>query len=237
MSQLTLTRCTSECEHCHRHLPGTFCNLSTNVLRDYETIGMHMVLPKGAILFQEGEPSHYAIVVCDGQVKMSSNSKDGKTLILKIATDGDVLGLGAVIMGKPYEVTAETLGPTYVKSMRAEDFVEFLARHGEASMHASQALSQEYKAAFFSARLLALAPSAAGRLAAVLLGWGRAAAIGKMEMRFTMALTHEDLASIAGTSRETVTRVLGKFQRDKLIQVRGASILITAPDRLAALAA
>jgi CRP/FNR family transcriptional regulator, cyclic AMP receptor protein len=51
-------------------------------------------------------------------------------------------------------------------------------------------------------------------------------------MRFTMALTHEELANMVGSSRETVTRMLGRFKRDKLIQMRGSSILILSQERL-----
>jgi len=52
-----------------------------------------------------------------------------------------------------------------------------------------------------------------------------------------MSLTHEDLANLIGTSRETVTRMLGKFKRDKLIQMRGATIVLLAPDKLEVMAA
>lgn len=51
-----------------------------------------------------------------------------------------------------------------------------------------------------------------------------------------MALTHGDLANLAGTSRETVTRTLGKFQREKVIQVHGASMTILDPEKLSQLA-
>ena len=84
---------------------------------------------------------------------------------------------------------------------------------------------------------MALSGSASGKLASLLLDWGRVAGCGKLEMRFTMALTHDDLASFTATTRETVTRALGKFQRDKLIAIRGNSIHILCPERLAALAA
>jgi CRP/FNR family transcriptional regulator len=134
-------------------------------------------------------------------------------------------------------VTAETIEPTEVKHIRQPDFLSFVARHGEASLHAAKALSEDYRAAFFDARRLALSGSAAGRLASVLLDWGKAASCGKPEMRFTMALTHEELANMAGISRETVTRLLGRFRKEKLIQVRGASILILSPERLETLAA
>jgi CRP/FNR family transcriptional regulator len=56
-------------------------------------------------------------------------------------------------------------------------------------------------------------------------------------MRFTMALTHEELANLVGSSRETVTRTLSRFKRDKLIQVHGTSILILSPEKLAQLSA
>jgi CRP/FNR family transcriptional regulator len=106
-------------------------------------------------------------------------------------------------------------------------------------LHAAKSLADEYKAAFFDARRLALSGSAAGRLASVLLEWGKASSsCGQhAEMRFTMALTHEELASLVGSSRETITRMLGRFRKERLIEVRGSSILILAPARLEQLAA
>jgi CRP/FNR family transcriptional regulator len=165
-------------------------------------------------------------------VKLSCTSRDGKTLILKIAAPGDVLGLGAVISNTPYEVTAEAIEPIRIKNLRKDVFVAFLERHGEVSMHAAQSLSEEYKTAFFDAKRLALAPSAAGRLASVLLEWGRSACCGQPVMKFTMSLTHEELANLAGTSRETVTRALGRMQKQKLIQINGSSITILSPEKL-----
>jgi CRP/FNR family transcriptional regulator, cyclic AMP receptor protein len=209
-----------------------FCNMDTASLADFESIGLQATLPKGAKVFQEDEPSNGVFVICTGQVKLSCTSKEGRTLILKIGMPGDVLGLGAVISGSRYEVTAETIETTEIKSIRREDFLSFIRKHGEASLHAAKALSEEHKAAFFDARRLALSGSAAGRLASVLLDWGKAASCGKSEMSFTMALTHEDLANLIGSSRETVTRMLGRFKREKLIQMRGTSLRILSPERL-----
>jgi CRP/FNR family transcriptional regulator, cyclic AMP receptor protein len=104
-------------------------------------------------------------------------------------------------------------------------------------MHAARALSDEYRAAFFDVKRLALSVSAAARLASVLLDWGRESSYGKTEMRFTMTLTHEELASLIGSSRETVTRMLGRFRRDKLIEIHGMTMLILAPDKLEQMAA
>jgi CRP/FNR family transcriptional regulator, cyclic AMP receptor protein len=232
MSPLSVARPVRDCGSCELRSLRMFCNLDAEALSDFGSIGVQANLPKGAMLFREDGPSHGVFVICTGQVKLSCTSREGRTLILKIAMPGDVLGLGAVISGSTYEVTAETIEPTQIKSIRREDFLSFLQKHGEASLHAAKSLSEEYKAAFFDARRLALSGSAAGRLAGVLLDWGRAASCGKPEMRFTMALTHEELANLVGSSRETVTRMLGRFKRQKLIQMRGASILILSPEKL-----
>lgn len=210
-----------------------FCNLSPEQLKDFDSIGVQWKLSKGAILFQEDDPCDNVAVICDGQVKLSCTSSEGKTLILKIACPGDVLGLGAAISGTHYEVTAEAIEPSLIKNIHRNEFMAFLERHGEASMRAALSLSEEYKAAFYDAKRLALAPSAGGRVAAILLDWGRNASCGKAQLQFTMSLTHEELANMAGTSRETVTRVLGRLQKEKLIRIHGTSITILSAEKLA----
>src|SRR5580658_6244264 len=227
------TRPLLDCANCEHRSLRMFCNLDEPALADYAAIGVETNYPKGTTLFYENAKGNGVFVVCTGQVKLFCNSREGKTLILKIAMPGDVLGLGAVISGTTFEVTAETIEPTQIKNIQRDEFLQFLHKHGEGSLHAAKALSEDYRAAFFDARRLALSASVAGRLAGVLLDWGKTAATcGKYEMRFTMALTHEELANLVGSSRETVTRMLTRFKRDKLIQVRGASILILSPERL-----
>ena len=237
-TSLTLSPKLLDCINCEHRSLRAFCNLDEAALNDYAKIGVENSFARGVTLFDEGGRSKGVYVVCTGQVKLFCTSKEGKTLILKIAMPGDVLGLGAVLSNSTYEVTAETIQPTQIKSIGREEFLRFLDKHGEGSLHAAKALSDDYKAAFFDARRLALSGSAAGRLAGVLLDWGKAAgSCGKLEMRFTMALTHEELANMVGTSRETVTRMLSRFKREKLIEMRGSSILILAPELMEKLVA
>jgi len=221
-----------DCVNCeHRHL-RLFCNLTPDALRDFDSIGVLVSHSRGAKLFAEGDTARNVFVLCSGQAKVSSTSREGKTMILKIAGPGDLLGLNAVLADVPHEVTAETIEPCQVKTMRKEEFMDFLNKHGVASMHAAQSLSAEYMTVFHDAKRLALSSSAAGRLAHLLLEWGRTASYGKQELRFTMALTHEEIANMAVTSRETVTRLLNQFRRDKLISIKGASMTILKPEAL-----
>lgn len=222
----------SDCNNCSHRILGMFCNLAPETLAELNSVGRIISVPSGAIITREDEPADRVLILCEGQVKLSCTSREGRTLNLKIAIPGEVIGLSAVISGSPFEVTAEAILPTTVNIVRRDDFLAFIQRHGEASMHASQALALEYKAAFSDARSLALSGTVAGRVASLLLGWGRAASCGELEMCFHMALTHDDLANFAGTTRESITRTLGKFQKDKLIEIRGASVHILAPKKL-----
>ena len=71
----------------------------------------------------------------------------GTTLIVKIAEAGEVLGASAGILGKPYEVSAETLEPAQINFIRREDFMAFLNSHPEACLHTAQQLSEKYYSA------------------------------------------------------------------------------------------
>ena len=221
-----------DCLHCeHRHL-RVFCNLTDEALEHYDRIGILMNFERGAKLFSEGDPVRNIYVICQGQVKISSVSRSGRALILKIAGPGDLMGLSAALANVPYEVSAEVIEPCQVKVMRRQEFLDLLDRHGVASMRAAQSLSNAYMTVFYDAKRLALSNSAAGRLARVLLDWGRAVAGGHAEIKFTMTLTHEELANLAGISRETVTRLLSQFRRDQWVLVRGSSMTILQPEQL-----
>ena len=99
-----------------------FCSLGAGALDDFESIGAHSTLPRGAKLFQENSPSQGVFVICSGQVKLSCTSREGRTLILKIAMPGDVLGLGAVISGSKYEVTARRCSRRRSRAFAAKSF-------------------------------------------------------------------------------------------------------------------
>ncbi len=227
----------TDCLHCQNRTFGMFCNFSQVVLADFNRLGRLFSVPTGAILTREGYPGDRILIVCSGQVKLYCVSKEGKTLNLKIASPGDVLGLSAVISGSTFELTSEAMAPTSVNIVGRDDFLAFLRRHSEASLHSTHSLAAEYRSAVSDARNLALCGSVAGRVASLLLDWGRSASSGRHEIRFNMALTHDDLANFAGSTRETVTRTLGNFQKDKLIQIRGATVQILLPDKLAQLVA
>lgn len=210
-----------------------FCDLSKNALVGLDGISSQANYPKGAILFVEGQEPRGVFVVCSGRVKLSAGSAGGKTLILRIAESGEVVGLPGTISGKPYEVTAEAIEPIQANFIKREPFLRFLREHGEAALRVAEILSGIYQATYREVRYLGLSGSAAGKLARYLLDFAQNH--GKPDgakLRATMILTQAEIAEMIGASRETVTRLLATFKRKNLIELHGSSLIIKDTEAL-----
>jgi CRP/FNR family transcriptional regulator len=215
------------CVTCELRADRLFCNLSLPVLQAFEAIKYATVYPKGAMLFVEGQSPRGIFVMCNGRVKLSTCSSDGKTIITQIAGPGEVIGLSATISGRAYEVTAETLAPCQVNFVRREDFLRFLAENSEAALRVATHLSNYYHIAYEQVRSLGLARSAPAKLAKLLLEW--CDGDGKMTdqgIRLKVLLTHEEIAQMIGSSRETVTRMLAELRAREIIEQKGSSLFV-----------
>ncbi|HEV2964539.1 MAG TPA: Crp/Fnr family transcriptional regulator [Candidatus Angelobacter sp.] len=213
-----------------------FGNLQGETRARFEAIGEETSVARGESLFMEGQEQRYMYVVCSGRVKLSVSSREGKSVILRIAGQGDVLGLSAALAGTAHDVTAVVLENCTVKAFRVRDFLAFLENHPEAAMEATRCVLQEYKVVFNNVCRLALPNTVAGRLANLLLELRNTPFTQSPDRRLTMALTHEEIAGMTGTSRETVSRVLQQFQRDKFICIKGSSLTVLQPEALEQLA-
>lgn len=233
------------CLLCQLRQENFFCALPQPALEAFERLKFTAAYPAGAVLFVEGQTPRGVYLLCRGRVKLSTTSSEGKTLILKIVHPGELLGLHATVSNAPYEITAETAQPCQLNFIKREDFLRFLEQHGEACLRAAQHLSQDCHAAYQQIRSLGLSHSAPERLARLLLEWatdehveliGEATSSGKrsgprasgrsLEQRIKVALTHEEIAQIIGTSRETVTRTLADFRKKQIATLKGSTLVI-----------
>src|SRR6266700_2382640 len=108
-----------------------FCNLSQRSLEGLDAISSSATYPKGAILFVEGQDPRGVFVLCNGRAKLTASAADGKSLILRIADPGELVGLPGTISGTPYEVTAEALEPLEANFIPRDAFLHFLRENGE----------------------------------------------------------------------------------------------------------
>jgi CRP/FNR family transcriptional regulator len=123
-------------------------------------------------------------------------------------------------------LTGETLQPCQLDFVRRDDFLRFLENHGDACLHAAQHLSQNCQSAYEMIRSLGLSHSVSEKLARLVLEWASDGDNTKDGIRIKISLTHEEIAQLIGTSRETVTRVLSEFRQKKLAQLRGSTLMI-----------
>lgn len=219
------------CKNCKRRTDGFFCQLSPAAVKDFDAIKSSAAYPKGAMLFMEKQDARGVFVLCEGEVKLSISSAEGKTLIMRVAKSGEILGLMAGWSGVPYEVTAETIRPCLVAFVRREDFQRFVAKHPEASQGVARQLSVQYQAACEQLHTLGLSVSAHEKLARLLLSWSASSQQTKEGSRTKVPLTHEEIAEFIGTTRETVTRTLSDFKDRHLVTIQGSTMMI--PDRTA----
>lgn len=214
------------CEKCPLRKAGHFCCLASETLRELNACSHSSSYPQHAVLTTEGQPARGVFIVCQGRVKLTSMSKEGRSVILRIAQAGEVIGLSAVIANNVYESTAETLVPTQVRFVAGNDVLRIIRTHPEAAIHASQSLSRECASAYNEIRSLALAPTCASKLATLLLSWCPPRSNSGHEVRINSHFTQEEMAEMIGTSRETVTRLLSDFKKQRVIEARGAGFCI-----------
>jgi CRP/FNR family transcriptional regulator, cyclic AMP receptor protein len=132
------------CLTCKLHADRIFCNLSDSSLQTFENIKFTTAYPPGAVLFVEGQSPRGIFVLCKGSAKLSVNSSGGKTMIVKLAEPGEMLGLSATMSGKPYEVTAQTIDPCQVKFFKRDDFLTFLKNDVEVCFKVAEQLGEKY---------------------------------------------------------------------------------------------
>jgi CRP/FNR family transcriptional regulator, cyclic AMP receptor protein len=221
-----------KCQTCKLKSTGFLCNLSAAATKDFEAIRYSSMYPANSMLFLENEPARGIYLLCSGEVKLSVSSRGGKTLILRIAKPGDILGLMANMSASPYEASAETLHPCQIAFIRHDDFMGYIRKYPEVYQTVVQQLSGQYAVACEQLRTVGLSTSAHEKLARLLLHWSFEGKLTPEGTQIKVPLTHEQIAECVGSTRETVTRTLSEFRNKHLVLFKGATMIITNPAAL-----
>jgi CRP/FNR family transcriptional regulator, cyclic AMP receptor protein len=203
-----------------------FCNLSAAAAHRLNEIRSTAIYPRAAMLFIEGQQPRGVFVLCTGKVKLSTSSQEGKTIITKISDPGDVLGLNATISNRPYEVTAEMVEPGQANFIPRDAMLQFLRDFGEVAVRVAELLSRNYYTAYEEIRTLGLTSSPAEKLAKLLLSWSTESGNSHNPPQLRLTLTHEEIAEMIGTTRETVSRLFSEFKKKQLVQLKGSILVI-----------
>ena len=175
---------------------------------------------RGKVLFAEGEPARGVYILRTGRAAVAISSSEGRVIILRMAHAGDVLGLNSVLRSSAYDATVKTLEPCCTSFIPRAELIELMGTSQAGTQAVLKILSHELNELTARTRSLLLPQTASARLAKLMLEWR------KQSVRIDRVFTHEEIAQMICSSRETVTRLLASLSRRNIIEVTSDSILI-----------
>lgn len=217
--------------HHNARYPFPAC-LSQHHLAGLRRLNRGRFFSKGAVLFRSGEKSTGVYIVLEGAVKTSVNSEQGKTMVLGLFGPGTVLGLAAAVSGRVHVATAEALRPTRVLFVSRQDLVREIRQDATAARQTAELLSEAYYFTLDKMRTVGLSQSAGQKLARFLLGLLAQDPSGATPPK----LDEETIAQMVGLSRETVSRLISRFRKNRILRRTGSGLVIQDKCALAKLA-
>lgn len=176
---------------------------------------------RGEMIVHEGEPCEALYTVAEGLVKRFKLSPDGKEQVLKMLGPGDSFNEVPVLDGGPNPSSAEAVQDSVVCILRREDFLRLLEESPALSAAIVQILAGRLRHLVGLVEDLSLR-QVIGRLARLLLD----------QPEMVSRLTHQQIASMVGATREVVGRGLHELERRGAIEVRSGRVAIVSRDRL-----
>jgi len=205
-----------------------FSGLPAEQLREIAAIGVEKKYGKGVAIFFEGDPGIGFYMVATGKVKIFKMSFDGKEQILHIFGTGEPFGEVPVFHGSPFPANAETLTDTEVLFFPRAEFVRLVTANPSLALNMLAVLSHRLRR--FAAQIENLSlKEVPGRLAAHLFYL-----MEEQQRRDLVVLDipKGQLASLLGTSSETLSRIFAKMTEEGLIRVEGKTIHLLDTKRL-----
>ncbi len=188
--------------------------------------------PPDTVLFQEGDKGEVLYVLNKGIVKLFKIDLEGHEKTLAILKPPEFFGEMALLGEQGRSATALSIRETLVYLLFKDDFQRLIKEYPSISLNVANTLSQRLHGANDEAQVLSY-KDAQGRVAYVILRlyWGGLIDFND-EGKALLRLTHQELASLAGTSRETVTRALKALEEERVISTRPKEVLIQDPEGL-----
>ncbi|HOZ85282.1 MAG TPA: Crp/Fnr family transcriptional regulator [Niabella sp.] len=181
-----------------------------------------LTLRKGATAFREGDPVKGVYFILSGKMKIHQQWGEDKELILRFANDGDLLGYRGLGKEKKYPITATALDDTSLMFIEIAFFEATLRINPRLTYALMDFYANELENTEARMRNM-IHMEVRGRIAEALLYLESKFGVGESGF-IDVKLTKQDIASYVGTTYETVSRITGDFEREKLIRSNGKNI-------------
>lgn len=203
-----------------------FCNLSDDELRKIGETSSETSFSKNEVIFLESDEGDSLFVIKKGKVKISRMNEDGKEVILAILKDGDFFGEMSIFDGQCRSATVTAINESEVIILRRDDFMNIIEKDPLISISLLREMTRRLRKADTQIKRLSLL-KAKDRVASTLL---QLIDIDKACNEKTVEIrnlpSQKDLAKMAGTSREMISRSLNNFIKDGILIREGSRLLI-----------
>ncbi len=184
-----------------------FSTLDEPVIEEIALLLIDRKFPKDAVIFEEGSVGDYMYLIREGQVKVTKMSDDGREKILEMLEPGDFFGDMSLLDREPRSASVKTTLACVLLALSRQDFLDLLRQNSEVSMEMLRVLSRRLRETDEQIREL-LFERVEARTRRILVRMAKDSAPGDPTRCSTPPVTHQQLADLVGTSRETITRVV-----------------------------
>lgn len=209
-----------------------FSDLEDAELERFSQVAVPRTFPAGTRVFHEGDDSHACYIVKVGSFRVTREHSDGRAITLATLGPGEILGELAMLDGDKRSASAEAVVDGELLALPANDVRALLARHPEIALKLVAGLVRRLRAANvrISRQSFQTVPS---RVAGILAQLSReAAAEGGGNGEVTIRMNQTDLAQLAGTSRESVSRFLAELERAGVVRSGRGRVTVLDPPKL-----
>ena len=196
---------------------------------DLEAIASQLIerrYARDAVVVEEGLSGDYMYVIRAGRVKVTKASDDGREKIMAFLEAGDFFAEMSLLDQRPRSATVRTLEAVQLLALSRVAFLDLLTRSPDLSLAVIRVLTQRLRDADEQASSMSF-HRVDQRVKNLFERLGRVQE-GEEGARLTPLLTHQQIADMVGTSRETVTRAIKQLKADGWLQQRGKRYLIPA---------
>lgn len=195
-----------------------FETLSPENINDINKLFRESGYLAGESIYFAGDETTHLYVVASGKIKLLRHTLSGQDVLLDILTPGEFFGTLSSLGDGQYPDTAVAQTAACVLSISAEDFQTILGTYPGVALKVLAIVSKRLQAAHERIRQLS-AHSVEQRIAHILLKLAeKLGEPSEMGLLIQLPLSREDLASMAGTTTETASRIMSRFQKEGLIR-------------------
>jgi CRP-like cAMP-binding protein len=214
------------------HSESIFAGLPAGDLELLTANKTEQLYKKSETIFREGAYPTGIFYITSGKVKKYKTDKDGKEQIIYVANTGELIGYHAILAEDRYPDSAATLEESTITFISKEDFLLTLQQSPELNNRLLKTLSHEFSVLANSLTLFAQ-KSVRERLALQLIVVREKYKVNfQPGMPVEINMSRDDLASLVGTARENVVRVLTEFKEGGMVETKGRKIIVTDVKKL-----